>query len=451
MKMKVENSENRTETVQKKHSVTKRLPKDHVEYWRAKLRKRTYRHAGKLVEIPEWQIRLQEGGRAVWFNLGTRNVEVAARKAREIYLDSLAHGLKAAEAHFKRPAPPPSPTVEEFIAIYNEILKSVDAPPIHRTAYRYCLDLSRICRMVRVQRIRDLTAEKIKEFKILYLEHGRRRGRSEDSIKVSMSTILRNAAAIFSRQLLQAYQDRGLSLNNPFVGQRLRRISIKPYEPLGCDVIDRLWRRSKLLRDGDPDAPPPVRRNRRWHPADFRCPHADAYALLLLELGLGLRRNEADKAEWAWITTAPNGQRLLTVKETAFFRPKSKESRTIPIAPELFRELMTLRERFGPSSPFIVPGLALVPSNERQPNHLRYRCERAHRVLAEWLRIQGITGHRPCHRLRKEFGSYVATAFGLFAAQKLLGHSSPQVTADFYSGLTQLPQPQIVQLTASTP
>lgn len=45
----------------------------------------------------------------------------------------------------------------------------------------------------------------------------------------------------------------------------------------------------------------------------------------------------------------------------------------------------------------------------------------------------------PCHRLRKEFGSAVTTTFGLFAAQKILGHSSPLVTEAHYAGLTNLP------------
>jgi len=42
--------------------------------------------------------------------------------------------------------------------------------------------------------------------------------------------------------------------------------------------------------------------------------------------------------------------------------------------------------------------------------------------------------------MRKEFGSYVATSFSRFHAQKLLGHSSPNVTSDYYAGLTALPE-----------
>jgi integrase len=54
--------------------------------------------------------------------------------------------------------------------------------------------------------------------------------------------------------------------------------------------------------------------------------------------------------------------------------------------------------------------------------------------------LKGIVDDKPCHLLRKEFGSYVATSFGLFYAQKLLGHSSPEVTSSYYAGLTNLPE-----------
>ena len=58
----------------------------------------------------------------------------------------------------------------------------------------------------------------------------------------------------------------------------------------------------------------------------------------------------------------------------------------------------------------------------------------------EWLHGMGVTSAKPCHALRKEFGSYVATSFSLFHAQKLLGHSSPSVTSDYYAGLIGLPE-----------
>jgi integrase len=69
-----------------------------------------------------------------------------------------------------------------------------------------------------------------------------------------------------------------------------------------------------------------------------------------------------------------------------------------------------------------------------------YRCDQAHRTLVAWLRKFGIDDPKPCHRLRKEFGSFVSTTLGLFHAQRFLGHSSPNVTSDYYAGLTDLPQ-----------
>ncbi|MEA3188514.1 MAG: hypothetical protein QOD99_2344, partial [Chthoniobacter sp.] len=63
-----------------------------------------------------------------------------------------------------------------------------------------------------------------------------------------------------------------------------------------------------------------------------------------------------------------------------------------------------------------------------------------------WLRAQGIKDAKPCHLLRKEFGSYVANAFGLFHAQKFLGHSSPAVTSSYYAGLIDLPELKAARL-----
>ncbi len=73
-----------------------------------------------------------------------------------------------------------------------------------------------------------------------------------------------------------------------------------------------------------------------------------------------------------------------------------------------------------------------------------YRCAEALHVANVWLRVRGIEADKkrgnPLHRLRKQFGSELATSYGLFAAQKLLGHSSPTVTAKYYAAQTELPE-----------
>lgn len=118
--------------------------------------------------------------------------------------------------------------------------------------------------------------------------------------------------------------------------------------------------------------------------------------------------------------------------------PKGKRRRVVPVEPELWQIFNETRKS---GAKFIVPGNEpKIYTRETSPVNLPYRREEHHRTLVAWLRMKGITDGKPCHLLRKEFGSYVATSFALFAAQRLLGHSSPDVTDAFYAGLTNLPE-----------
>jgi integrase len=62
----------------------------------------------------------------------------------------------------------------------------------------------------------------------------------------------------------------------------------------------------------------------------------------------------------------------------------------------------------------------------------RYRCELVFDALTQWLRAKGIQGNTPLHTLRKEFGSSVCTAHGVYAASRALRHADLAITAQFY-------------------
>jgi integrase len=72
------------------------------------------------------------------------------------------------------------------------------------------------------------------------------------------------------------------------------------------------------------------------------------------------------------------------------------------------------------------------------------------RVVNLWLRERGVEAEakfgKPLHRLRKQFGSELATSHGIYVTQKLLGHSSPTITAKHYAALTELPNLTHVRL-----
>ncbi len=441
----VQKGQNRTETGQK---VSGQLSKTNVSHWTSKLRKRSYLANGERIEIPNWQVRLFHSAREDWFNLGTPNKAAAAAKAREIYLFLQHSGWDATLAKYKpKVAPKSTLTIDDFEEVYRSAIKRVEYPPAPMTAERYLKDFKILCRAVNVRKIAELTPEKVREFTGKYREQAHGQSRDVESAKISCNAILRNAGALFSKQMVAEYSSLGLTVANPFLGQKLRRVKIRAYAPLNRELLKTICVNAAKLRDGDPDAQPPTKTEAqagdsrtRWTDPDFRKPHPEAYTLFLLEFGLGLRRNEADKAQRDWLAVdTASGQAFLTVKQTPFFTPKSREARVIPISQALFSaldEMISLH-----NSEFIVDGRE--PKNDyaegKAPKNIVYRCDTHHRTLSLWLRKQGVADAKPCHLLRKEFGSYVATKFSLFHAQKVLGHSSPKVTSDYYASLTDMP------------
>lgn len=402
-----------------------------------------------------YSVRLMVGGKRRRFSTGETNLKAAQSKAAAIMADIKSRGFETAvQFHGKRRDQIPSnPTIAEFCEIYRSCTRLSDTPPSSITSELYIRSLQRICKAAAVKRIRSLDYAAVEKFKEIYLKEtltdsnsltattspkAKSSSRNPASVRTTLNGILRNAGSMFSKTLLQAYAAKGLELTNPTAGAKIRKVAIKPHSPFSKDVIDRIWSSAPLLRDGDPsaDAPDPKASRRSIGAIDFRSGHPDAFLILLLEIGLGLRRNEADKAEWSWVIEMPDGRKYLEVRSSEDFTPKSKQSRVIPIDSSIWTTL----EKLKSDAKYIVPAPNPKPRKGGPRRSTVYRCEEAHRVLVAWLRKAGITDRKPCHALRKEFGSYIATRFSLFHAQKLLGHSNPAVTSAYYASLTDLPE-----------
>jgi hypothetical protein len=63
----------------------------------------------------------------------------------------------------------------------------------------------------------------------------------------------------------------------------------------------------------------------------------------------------------------------------------------------------------------------------------RYRCNPVFKRVLEWLRKQGVDGHKPLHTLRKEIGSIIASEHGIFEASRYLRHADIHITSAFYA------------------
>ena len=286
---------------------------------------------------PFYNLRVMIKGKRRQFSTGESSQIKAADKARTIMADLKSRGLtEAVVMHSRRvDETPADPTFEEFANLYEKVMATTEYPPAYQTRSRYVTSLNLMGKALRINRLRSLVPEKIKRFIADYQAEGLAAGRPSGSVKTSLNSILRNSAAVFSKAALAGYRDHGLELSNPIIGLKLRRIEIKGFSPLKPEVLRAVWENAARLRDGDPDAAPPPKRKKgmptgRWNEADWRKPHPEAYLLLLLELGLGLRRHESDKAEKDWIIEDPEGRIFLEVKSTPYFTPKSKRAARHP-------------------------------------------------------------------------------------------------------------------------
>lgn len=421
-----------------------------VAYWKAKLFRNSYRDRdGRTIEIPEFYVRLRHEGVSKKVRLRSSEKEKAAEEALGLSERLLRDGWIAVTRGQSRL--PSSPTIEEFCEAYRTAAASMDTPPRPISIDQYLRHLRQICALAGVTRLRELTPEAAEVARDRYRAQARADRRSEAAIQNSLGIIIRNASACFSKGARAVLARQGWTVENPFVGIA-RSQKIEPVAALNRDVVDRIWNDLPKLRDGDPTADDPKiaqftksygkkheGRKARWLPIDFRQPHPDAYCAILLAHGLGLRANEIDKARWSWIKFDAKGACLLEVREEADFRPKGGTMRLIPIPKELHEELV--KARVDLSSPYILGGQA---SKSVEKNGWGYRCRETLRVVNSWLRERGVEADEvrgnPLHRLRKQFGSAVATTHGLFAAQKLLGHSSPSVTSKYYAAHTDLPE-----------
>lgn len=385
----------------------------------------------KQARSPYYYVEIMHNQQRGKFSTGATTQQAAKAKARAIDADIRSKGWdEARKLHQKkRKSVPNDPSISEFIEIYKDAIQGLENPPRTITVNRYIRDFERLCRDLNINKLSQLTGEKIERFKERYLKEGRAAGRAEKSVKTSRTTTLRSAAALFSKSALDQYRRQGICIENPFEGRINAVKKDSHYSPVSKGLLDKIWIESEKLRVGyseEDDVPDEI----------FRNAQPEAYLIFIMELGLGMRRMEADRAEWNWLRSIGDDKYRMLIEETDCFTPKSGTGREIPIGKDLYETFESLKG----NSPFIIP----CPNDEgvdrarlKKRDYYYYRADIHHRTLVKWLRWLGVDDPKPCHRLRKEFGSYVATTHGIFTAQRYLGHSNPTITAKIYAGLTE--------------
>ncbi len=420
-------------------------------YWKERLYRNTYKDRnGLTITIPEYYVRLRHDGATKQVRLSSSNKDKAAEEALELFARVRRDGWREVTVRHARLSSGLS--VEEFCEHYRRAAASMERSPRQVSIRLYCRCLKQLCRLAGVTDIRQLSQTAVERARDVYRSEARRGKRQEASIQNTLAKIIRNAKACFSREALSILKRSGVGIESPFDGVRLTQ-EVQPVFSLPAHVVEAIWRELPSLRDGNQaDHGPGVssrkkdatRRVSRTSPkaleVDFRQQHPSSYAAIVLALACGLRANEIDKSRWSWFSFNDGGECFLSVTEEDDFKPKGGSARIIKVPHSVYDALVLARRE--KKSPYILGGERRT--SDTIENAESYRCAKALHIAIVWLRERGIESGKmrgnPLHRLRKQFGSEVATHYGLFSAQKLLGHSSPTVTAKYYAAQTELPE-----------
>lgn len=431
----------------------------HVDYWRERLFRKTYTWEGRRREVQEWSIRLQHLGTREAFALGSANAATAAGKAKEIATFLDANGWDATRAKFKPDTVKKvkAPTVGEYLSAARAVANiapgtfetyasklrnlvagvegiepgTVEVPVINdKTGLP---QRSRKTGKVRTRKIDPrfdyvnggaqrwrekieavpldrITAEKVQRWVTARLQSVAKNPAKHAATKTTVNSILRACGSLFTPSITRHLTHLSLPLPLPFVGVEKPPVVRKRYE--SRISAEMLHARAEIeLRDSkEKDA------------ADRR----EMFTIYLLALFAGLRRDEIDTLTWDQIDFAASRVHIETNEHTAAKSTNSEGS--VSLAPDV---LAVLKAKHATRKSAFVIESPVKPRPATTFHH--YRCNRLFEKLVRWLRDSaGVKARNPIHTLRKEFGSFIARRFGIFAASEALRHGDIRLTRDYY-------------------
>ena len=154
----------------------------------------------------------------------------------------------------------------------------------------------------------------------------------------------------------------------------------------------------------------------------------EAFKVLVLARGAGLRRGEINRLLWRQVDLQAG---VVRIEATEVGDLKTEDSvGDVAIDEALCGILQGFEART--TSQYMIGGMEEEVASSRTWGHA-YRCTPVFNFLKEWLRRNGVEGNKPLHTLRKEAGSMIATTKGIYAASRFLRHADIQVTAMHYA------------------
>lgn len=160
-----------------------------------------------------------------------------------------------------------------------------------------------------------------------------------------------------------------------------------------------------------------------------------AFLAMLLALSAGLRRGEIDSLCWHQVDCE---RELIRVETTEMASLKTSDARAeVPIDCKVAALLRGFKAKAGGPSAFVIDANGSNSGARVWGQH--YRADAVFTRLNNWLRMHGVEARKPLHELRKELGALVTAEHGIYAASRVLRHSTVATTAAHYSDLKTRP------------
>lgn len=418
------------------------FPKTDVRFWQQSIFRKGYTVSGQRRVTKEWYARMQHNGERDQFALGTPNKLAAAARARDVYLSLLATGWESTRQRYKKSpvvtSDPGSCTVGDYITA----VKSLGLTAAEKTVEGYSQSLRLIVsetfgfggkgkfdykkgghkewlQRVNAVPLTELTPARVQNWKKAFLTRAEKDAIAQRRAKISVNSIMRQARSLFSPKVLRHLT---LSLPDPlpFSGIEFEPRQTMKYQSK-IDVVDLMRAAEKDLLEASPES----------------------YEIFLLAVAVGLRRKEIDLLEWSSFRW---NDCLIRIQPTEWFHPKSEDSLAdVPVDPEVMD--LFKRHHTSGSGRFVIK--CDRPPQPRTSQQY-YRCAPHFDKLIDWLRDHGVAGNKPLHTLRKEYGSLITEAHGIYAASRALRHTDLRTTSEHYVDSRSRATPGIGRLLAKT-
>ncbi len=423
-----------------------RSAKGTLDYWYGRLRKNSFkRKDGSTYTSREYQVYMSVGGKQQRFNLDSGNKEVAAEKALEIYMFSRSNGPAATLEKYRRKTTTKveNPTVGDLLREIGELrlikaktftdysrkLRTVVSGSLQiksdKSRYDYFGPGNKLWRSkVDSIPLSQFTPDKIMKWRSAYLKNADQDPVSQRRARASLTSLLRNSKSLFSPKYTTHLSFK--LPNNPFEGITIGGSTTRQYKSevdflkLAHQAKDELF---VQLSDLPPINPNRIRMSKVVRNKEKS--KREQFKILILCLGCGLRRSEADNLLWKNVNFRTN---TITVEISVFGDVKGSSSEREIDADNSVMKLLRKFKKEGHGQFVLESDLAPKP----EATYHYYRCDRHFKGLIKWLHKQGVKQRNALHELRKEYGSQVTEQFGIYAASKALGHSEVTTTARSY-------------------